>query len=173
MSFVSKFCTVSGLTIVSRIFGVIRESMFSHFLGACSEMDAFLIAFKFPSFLENISLKAVSIQFLYHILWILQRVINLKAHCIFIRNLYFIVLVNPYIIYFISNRIIKHSIPYISRIIVSSTERNIFFISSYIYLSPGTYYIFFRVELCIHNGLFPAMAYCFNLNQFIRPEQKI
>lgn len=53
MSIFSRFCTVGGLTIVSRVFGVIRESMLSHFLGACSEMDAFLIAFKFPSFFRK------------------------------------------------------------------------------------------------------------------------
>ncbi len=53
MSLLRKFFTVSGLTIVSRVLGVAREAMLSHFLGACSEMDAFLIAFKFPSFFRR------------------------------------------------------------------------------------------------------------------------
>ena len=53
MSVLTKFCTVSGLTAVSRVFGVIRESVLSHFLGACFEMDAFLIAFKFPGFFRR------------------------------------------------------------------------------------------------------------------------
>lgn len=48
-----KFFTVSGLTVVSRIFGIVREAAFSHFLGASAEMDAFLIAFKFPSFFRK------------------------------------------------------------------------------------------------------------------------
>jgi putative peptidoglycan lipid II flippase len=48
-----RFFTIGGLTFVSRIFGVIREAAFSHFLGASSEMDAFLIAFKFPSFFRK------------------------------------------------------------------------------------------------------------------------
>jgi putative peptidoglycan lipid II flippase len=48
-----KFFTVSGLTVVSRIFGIFREAAFSHFLGASAEMDAFLIAFKFPSFFRK------------------------------------------------------------------------------------------------------------------------
>lgn len=53
MSLIKKFLTVSGLTVVSRVFGVAREAIFSHFLGTCSEMDAFLIAFKFPRFFRT------------------------------------------------------------------------------------------------------------------------
>ncbi|MDR1034407.1 MAG: murein biosynthesis integral membrane protein MurJ, partial [Holosporales bacterium] len=48
-----RFFAVSGLTVVSRIFGVVREAIFSHFMGASAEMDAFLIAFKFPSFFRK------------------------------------------------------------------------------------------------------------------------
>ena len=50
MSIFRGFFTVSSLTIVSRIIGVCRESLLSYFLGACAEMDAFLVAFKFPRF---------------------------------------------------------------------------------------------------------------------------
>lgn len=53
MSIAKKFYTVSGLTVVSRIFGVVREALLSHYLGACAETDAFLIAFKFPSFFRK------------------------------------------------------------------------------------------------------------------------
>ncbi|MDR1475745.1 MAG: murein biosynthesis integral membrane protein MurJ [Holosporales bacterium] len=48
-----RFFTVSGLTIISRIFGIVREAAFSHFLGAGTEMDTFLVAFKFPSFFRK------------------------------------------------------------------------------------------------------------------------
>ncbi len=50
MSFIKGVFTVSSLTIVSRVVGVFRESLLSYFLGACAEMDAFLVAFKFPRF---------------------------------------------------------------------------------------------------------------------------
>lgn len=53
MGLAQRFFTVSGLTVISRVFGVIREAMLSHFLGACAEMDAFLIAFKFPCFFRK------------------------------------------------------------------------------------------------------------------------
>lgn len=53
MGIARKFFTVSALTVVSRIFGVIRESILVHFLGASLEMDAFTTAFKFPSFFRR------------------------------------------------------------------------------------------------------------------------
>ena len=42
--------TVGGLTSVSRIFGLLREMLMSHFLGASVVADAFIVAFKFPNF---------------------------------------------------------------------------------------------------------------------------
>ena len=53
MGLAKKFFTVSGLTIVSRILGVFRETLLVHFLGASVEMDAFTTAFKFPSFFRR------------------------------------------------------------------------------------------------------------------------
>jgi len=53
MNLAKKFFTVSGLTIVSRIFGVFRETLLVHFLGASFEMDAFTTAFKFPTFFRR------------------------------------------------------------------------------------------------------------------------
>lgn len=53
MGIARKFFTISGLTIVSRIFGVIRETLLVHFLGASIEMDAFTTAFKFPGFFRR------------------------------------------------------------------------------------------------------------------------
>lgn len=53
MSLVRSFLTINGLTIVSRLFGVVREVLLLHFLGASIEMDAFTTAFKFPSFFRK------------------------------------------------------------------------------------------------------------------------
>lgn len=53
MGLAKKFLTVSGLTIVSRILGVFRETLLVHFLGASLEMDAFTTAFKFPAFFRR------------------------------------------------------------------------------------------------------------------------
>ena len=53
MGLARKFFTVSGLTVVSRILGVFRESLLVHFLGASLEMDAFTTAFKFPGFFRR------------------------------------------------------------------------------------------------------------------------
>ncbi len=48
-----KFCTVSGMTLVSRILGVIRENVLSRHLGASIEMDTALMAMKFPKFFRK------------------------------------------------------------------------------------------------------------------------
>ncbi|MDR1488599.1 MAG: murein biosynthesis integral membrane protein MurJ [Holosporales bacterium] len=53
MPIAKRFFTVSGLTVVSRLCGVLREAVLSHFLGTCIEMDAFLVAFRFPSFFRK------------------------------------------------------------------------------------------------------------------------
>lgn len=46
--------TVGGFTAVSRVFGLIREMMISHFLGASIVTDAFFVAFKFPNLFRRI-----------------------------------------------------------------------------------------------------------------------
>ena len=43
---------VGALTLLSRITGLIREIAFAQFFGASALMDAFLVAFKIPSFLQ-------------------------------------------------------------------------------------------------------------------------
>jgi putative peptidoglycan lipid II flippase len=45
--------TVGGYTGISRIFGLIRESLMSHIIGASPVTDAFLVAFKFPNFFRR------------------------------------------------------------------------------------------------------------------------
>lgn len=54
MRIVRHILTISGFTFLSRIFGLIRESMLSHILGASLITDAFFVAFKFPNFFRRI-----------------------------------------------------------------------------------------------------------------------
>ncbi|WP_285294214.1 murein biosynthesis integral membrane protein MurJ [Aureimonas altamirensis] len=49
MSLVSKFATVGGATLVSRIFGFAREMMMASALGVGPVADAFNLAFRFPN----------------------------------------------------------------------------------------------------------------------------
>ena len=53
MIFLKKFLTVSGMTLLSRILGVVREMILSRYLGASAEMDTCLIAMKFPKFFRK------------------------------------------------------------------------------------------------------------------------
>jgi putative peptidoglycan lipid II flippase len=54
MRIIRAMATVGGFTGVSRIFGLIRESLMSHIIGASPVTDAFLVAFKFPNFFRRI-----------------------------------------------------------------------------------------------------------------------
>jgi len=54
MRLIRAMATVGGFTGVSRIFGLIRESLMSHIIGASPITDAFLVAFKFPNFFRRI-----------------------------------------------------------------------------------------------------------------------
>jgi len=53
MGLVKNFLTMNGLTLLSRFFGLIREILLLHFMGASVEMDAYTTAFKFPSFFRR------------------------------------------------------------------------------------------------------------------------
>lgn len=46
--------TVGGFTAISRVFGLVREMMISHLLGASIITDAFFVAFKFPNLFRRI-----------------------------------------------------------------------------------------------------------------------
>lgn len=46
--------TVGGFTAISRVFGLVREILISHLLGASIITDAFFVAFKFPNFFRRI-----------------------------------------------------------------------------------------------------------------------
>lgn len=46
--------TVGAFTAISRVFGLVREILISHLLGASIITDAFFVAFKFPNFFRRI-----------------------------------------------------------------------------------------------------------------------
>lgn len=54
MKIMRAVLTIGGFTALSRVFGLIRESLISHFLGATIVTDAFFIAFKFPNLFRRI-----------------------------------------------------------------------------------------------------------------------
>jgi len=53
MRIIRAMATVGSFTGISRIFGLMRESLMSHIIGASAITDAFLVAFKFPNFFRR------------------------------------------------------------------------------------------------------------------------
>lgn len=51
---VSKASTVSGATMISRIFGFIRDMVIANFFGATMAADAFFVAYKIPNLLRRL-----------------------------------------------------------------------------------------------------------------------
>ena len=45
---------VGGMTLLSRVFGLLRDMVFSRFFGAGLVMDAFFVAFKIPNFMRRL-----------------------------------------------------------------------------------------------------------------------
>jgi len=45
---------VSGLTLISRILGFVRDMVIAGFFGASAGTDAFFVAFKIPNFLRRL-----------------------------------------------------------------------------------------------------------------------
>ena len=54
MSLIRRIMTVSGFTLLSRIFGLIRDLMMARYLGVGMASDAFVIAFKLPNFFRRL-----------------------------------------------------------------------------------------------------------------------
>lgn len=54
MSLISKFATVGGATLVSRVFGFVREMMMASALGIGPVADAFNLAFRFPNLFRRL-----------------------------------------------------------------------------------------------------------------------
>ena len=53
--FLRSTTIVGAMTLLSRVTGVIRETVYAAMLGATPTMDAFLVAFKIPNFLRRIT----------------------------------------------------------------------------------------------------------------------
>lgn len=54
MSLLRSALTVSGLTLVSRITGVIRDMLIARYFGATAATDAFYVAFRLPNMLRRL-----------------------------------------------------------------------------------------------------------------------
>jgi putative peptidoglycan lipid II flippase len=54
MSLIRASATIGGLTLVSRVFGFVRDMMIASFLGAGMLSDAFFVAFKIPNFMRRL-----------------------------------------------------------------------------------------------------------------------
>ena len=54
MSLIKSAATISGLTLVSRITGVIRDMLIARYFGASAETDAFYVAFRLPNMLRRL-----------------------------------------------------------------------------------------------------------------------
>ncbi len=54
MSLVKAISTIGGFTLISRIFGFLRDILVAKFLGAGMLADAFFVAFKLPNFLRRL-----------------------------------------------------------------------------------------------------------------------
>lgn len=54
MRIIRNVLTVGGFTALSRLFGLVREMLIAHFMGASIVTDAFFVAFKFPNFFRRI-----------------------------------------------------------------------------------------------------------------------
>ena len=53
MNLIRAATTVGSYTAISRVFGLVREILLSHILGAGTLADAFVVAFKFPNFFRR------------------------------------------------------------------------------------------------------------------------
>lgn len=54
MSLFKSAAVISGLTLVSRVTGVIRDMLIARFFGASAETDAFYVAFRLPNMLRRL-----------------------------------------------------------------------------------------------------------------------
>lgn len=54
MSLIRRISTVGGFTLLSRIFGLVRDYLMARYLGAGMAADAFFIAFKLPNFFRRL-----------------------------------------------------------------------------------------------------------------------
>ena len=73
MSILKSISQFSGLTFISRLFGLVRDWLFARFFGADGMMDAFLIAFKIQIFSAVYLLRGLFHKYLYPLSSVLER----------------------------------------------------------------------------------------------------
>lgn len=54
MNLLKTLASISGMTMLSRITGLLRESLFAHAVGASAYSDAFIVAFRIPNLLRRL-----------------------------------------------------------------------------------------------------------------------
>ena len=54
MNLLKAITTVGGFTLLSRVFGFIRDILIANFLGAGAVADAFFVAFRFPNLFRRL-----------------------------------------------------------------------------------------------------------------------
>ena len=54
MNLLKAITTVGGYTLLSRVFGFIRDILIANFLGAGAAADAFFVAFRFPNLFRRL-----------------------------------------------------------------------------------------------------------------------
>lgn len=54
MSFVKSVFTIGGYTLLSRVFGFVRDILIASVMGASAMTDAFFVAFKLPNFFRRL-----------------------------------------------------------------------------------------------------------------------
>src|SRR5881409_1750810 len=54
MNLIKTLATISSMTMLSRITGMVRESLFARAFGASAYTDAFIIAFRIPNLLRRL-----------------------------------------------------------------------------------------------------------------------
>ena len=54
MNLLKALATISGLTLLSRILGFVRDAVTAYVFGASAAMDAFVVAFRLPNLLRRL-----------------------------------------------------------------------------------------------------------------------
>ena len=51
--------TVGGMTLISRVFGLLRDVILARYFGAGAGFDVFIVAFRIPNFLRRLSAERI------------------------------------------------------------------------------------------------------------------
>ncbi|MDF2940912.1 MAG: murein biosynthesis protein MurJ, partial [Gammaproteobacteria bacterium] len=77
---------VGFMTFLSRLLGLLRETVFASFFGASAEMDAFLIAFRIPNFMRRLFVEGCFSQAFIPVLTEIKSSRDLKEMRAFTQN---------------------------------------------------------------------------------------